>query len=60
MDPSIWNDVFDGLVILGIIAEQPEPSTSYQWPQIDPGSDFEEWKTWLTPILEYVADSQHV
>lgn len=54
MDPSVWTDVFDGLVILGIIAEQPEPPTSYQWPQIDPG-EFEEWKTWLTSIMEYLT-----
>jgi hypothetical protein len=53
MDPSIWNDIFDGLVILGIIAEQPEPS--YQWLQADPGRDFEEWKTWLTSIMEYLT-----
>lgn len=55
MDPSIWNDIFDRLAILGIIAEQPEPPFSYQWPQNDLGSVFEEWKTWLTSILEYLA-----
>ncbi|KAF9890047.1 hypothetical protein FE257_006727 [Aspergillus nanangensis] len=55
MDPSIWNDIFNGLVILGIITEQPESPTSYQWLQVDPGSEVEEWKTWLTLIMEYLV-----
>jgi hypothetical protein len=55
MDPGIWNAIFDGLVILGIIAEQPEPSTSYQWLQVDPGRDFEEWKPRLASIMGFIA-----
>ena len=54
MGPEISDSVFGNLRTLGVVAEQPEPSSPYPWPQVERDDVFEEWGAWLTPILEYL------
>ncbi|KAF5263602.1 hypothetical protein FOXYS1_5643 [Fusarium oxysporum] len=54
MNPKIWDKLFSNLSILGIIVEQPEPSTPYELHMVDSDDVKEKWIAWLTPILEYI------
>jgi hypothetical protein len=55
MDQEVWTSTLDGLLRLGIIAEQPEPPHPHSWPEIEPGRVVEEWKAWLILIFEFLA-----
>lgn len=48
MNPTIWNQLFKNLSILGIVIEQPEP-----W-ILDLYDERESWTAWLTTALEYI------
>jgi hypothetical protein len=57
MNPEIWDKLLSNLSILGIIVEQPEPSTPYELGMADSDDVKEKWIAWLTPILEYINQS---
>lgn len=58
MDPDIWDGILGNLQILGVIAEQPElDSEEQQLEATEPEDAFEEWTTWITPILEYLRQA---
>lgn len=54
MDPEIWDRILGNILLLGIVAEQPEPLSLYSWPRVERDDGFEKWEVWLTPILEYL------
>lgn len=55
MDQKSWDGVLSSLSILGVIAEQPQPPSTYALPREEPKDVFEEWTAWLRPILEYLG-----
>ncbi|GKU08523.1 gpi ethanolamine phosphate transferase [Fusarium langsethiae] len=54
LNPKIWDKLFSNLSALGIIVEQPEPSTPYELGMVDSDDVKEEWIAWLTSTLEYI------
>jgi hypothetical protein len=42
MDPKIWDSVLGGLLILGVIAEQPELPSPHIWPRVELEDVFKE------------------
>ena len=55
MDRKIWDGVLSSISILGIIAEQPKSPPLDTQPRVELEDVFEEWTTWLIPILEYLG-----